>query len=97
MEASLIIQSDWRHIDEAALTADLGGETAAEGILRDSARQDELQQVIGSTRLRADARHFEAAEWLAIDQGTRDLAINIEIANAELTLDAGNVRRAARE
>src|SRR5262245_37464290 len=72
-------------------------EAASEGILRDSARQQELQQVIGPAGLRADARQAEAAERLAIDQGAGDLAVDVEVAHAELALDPLDVRRAARE
>src|SRR5215472_1364879 len=62
-------------------------EAAPECIFRDSARQDELQQVIGSARLGADARHLEAAERLAIRQRAGDFAIDVEIADTKLTLD----------
>src|SRR5262249_3191180 len=72
------------------------GEAAAHGVLCNSPRNDELQQVIRSAGLGADARELEAAERLAIHQGPGDLAIDVQVADAELPLDALDVGRAAR-
>ena len=54
------------------------------GVLRDRPRHHELQQVIRPARLGADARQLEAAERLAVHQRPRDLAVDVEIADAEL-------------
>ena len=55
----------------------------------------ELQEIIRAPRLGADAGHLEAAEGLAMDQRSRDLAIDVQIADAKLRFDAANVLRAA--
>src|SRR5437870_3322557 len=72
-----------------------GREPAAHGIFSNSPRQHKLQQVIRPARFRADAGHLEAAERLALDQGAGDLAVDIEIADAEVALDAADVGGAA--
>src|ERR1700722_3031599 len=57
------------------------GEAAAERVFRDVDGNQELQQVVGAACLRPDAREFVAAEWLAFDQGTRDAAVEVEVAD----------------
>ena len=46
-------------------------------------RFEKLQQIIRPAGLGADAGEFEAAEGLAVDQGAGDVAIDIEVADAE--------------
>src|SRR5262249_52860009 len=70
-------------------------ETSPHRVFCDSPLYQELQQVIRSPRLAADARHLEAAERLAVHQGPRDLAVDVQVADAELALDALDVLRAA--
>ena len=67
------------------------GEAAPHGVLGDSPRQHELQQVIRAARLGADARQLEAAERLPVDQGAGDLAVDVQVADAELALDPRDV------
>ena len=75
-----------------------GGEAAAHGVLGDGARQDELRA--GSRGRRPwlpMPDMLEAAERLAVDQGAGDLAVDVEVADAELALRRGRCGRAARE
>src|SRR5262249_11406657 len=73
-----------------------GREAAAHGIFCDSPGEQELQQVIRAARLGADARKLEPAERLSVYEGARDLAVDVQVADTELPLDAGDVVRAAR-
>ena len=67
-----------------------------QGIFGDRAGDKELLEVIGPAGFWASAGKFEAAEWLAIDQGAGDTPVDIEIADAEFTPGALDVRGAAR-
>src|SRR5262249_15188534 len=58
---------------------------------------DELEEVVGAARLRANARHSKAAEGLAGDEGAGDAAVDVEVADAELALGPLEVRGLARE
>src|SRR5947208_7052030 len=64
------------------------GEAAADSMFGNSARNDELQEIVAAASLAADAAHLEAAEGLAVHQGTCDRAVQIEIANKELAAGA---------
>ena len=66
-------------------------------VLRNAPGVHELQQIIRAAGFGADAAHLEAAEGLAVDDGSGDLAVDVEIADAELTADAGDVGGAAGE
>ena len=65
-----------------------GRKAAAHGVFGDRARDEELQQVVGSAGLGADAGHLEAAERLALHEGAGDLAVDVEVADAEFAADA---------
>src|SRR5437764_1309376 len=54
-----------------------GSEPPTHRIFCDSPRQEEVQQIVGATGLRAHARKLETAEWLPPHQRSGDLAINI--------------------
>src|SRR5689334_3008264 len=71
-------------------------EAAAERIFRNRPRLQELQQIIGTAGFGADSGKLEAAERLAVYQGAGDLAINVQVADEELALDAGDVLRTVR-
>src|ERR1700682_1410695 len=60
------------------------GEASAHRVLGDGPGQQEFPQVVGPTRFGTDARELEAAERLAIDQGTGDRPVDIEVADPEL-------------
>lgn len=47
-------------------------------------RHQILQQIIGTTRFAAETRHFVSAKRMAFDQGSRDLAIEVQVANFHL-------------
>src|SRR4029079_15342760 len=64
------------------------GEAAADGVLGDGAGDNELEEIIAAAGLAADARHFEAAEGLAIDEGTGDGAVEVEVADGEIAFGA---------
>ena len=70
-----------------------GCEAAPHGVLGDGAGQHELQQVVGAARLGADAGKLEPAEGLAVDQGAGDLAVDVQVADAELAPDPLDVAR----
>src|SRR5262249_22063856 len=74
-----------------------GREAAAHGVLCNSPRQHKLQQVIRPSGLGAHAGELEAAEGLSADEGTGDLAGDVEIADSEVTTDAGQMLGAASE
>src|SRR5262245_28529020 len=69
---------------------------AAKSILRDRARQHELQQIVGAASLAADARELEAAERLAADHGAGAGTVEIKIADHEFSGRAIEIRRATR-
>jgi putative heme degradation protein len=54
------------------------------GVLGDAARDQELQQIVRSAGLGAAAGELEAAEGLAIHKRARDLAVDVQVADAEL-------------
>ena len=70
-------------------------ESVAEGVFGDGPRQEEVEQVVGAARLGAAAGELEAAERLAVHQGAGDLAVDVEIADAELAARLLDVGRAA--
>src|SRR6516162_9099185 len=72
------------------------GEAAPHGIFCDNPRYDELTQIIRAAGFGTDAGQLEPAERLAGDQGAGDLAIDVQIADAEFALDSANVVGAAR-
>jgi hydroxymethylpyrimidine pyrophosphatase-like HAD family hydrolase len=103
LEVGRVVVATWRPQETAILDTGLlatllrvGGEAAAERVLRDRPRQHELEQIVRPACLRADARQLEAAERLAVHQRPRDLAIDVQVADAELALHPRDVLRAAR-
>lgn len=63
----------------------------AHRVLGDASWVHELQQIIGATGFGTDPAHLEATEGLAVDDGTGDLAIDVEVAYPELAANAGDV------
>jgi len=63
-------------------------EAAAHRVLRNRAWQDELQEIVRPAGLAADARHLETAKGLAVNDGSGDLAVDVEVSDAELAADA---------
>ena len=55
-------------------------EAAPHRVLRDRARLQELQQVVGPARLVADAGQRQAAEGVAADDGAGGLAVDVKVA-----------------
>lgn len=74
-----------------------GGEAPAHEIFRDAAGEEEILQIIASPGLGAGAGHFEAAKGLTGDKGSGSAAVDVEIADQELGLDALNVGGATGE
>src|SRR5688500_10364362 len=72
-----------------------GCEAAAERVLGDRARDHELEGVVRAAGLGADAGELEAAEGLAVHERAGDLAVDVEVADAELAADAVDRRGAA--
>src|SRR5690349_24717431 len=50
-------------------------ETVTQGVFGNRARLKELQEIIGTAGLGADAGQFQAAEGLALDHGAGDAAV----------------------
>ena len=67
------------------------GETAAEGVFRDGTRIGELQKIIRAAGLGAHAGEAESAKGLPADEGAGDRAVEVEVADAEFLLGAGEV------
>src|SRR4051812_24695881 len=65
-----------------------GGEASAHGVFGDGSGPAELGEVVGAAGLGAQARELVAAEGLAFDEGAGDLAVEVEVADAELAADA---------
>src|SRR5688572_18225096 len=77
-------------------TAVLRREAAAGRVLRDGARAQELQQVVRSAGFFSDARQAKAAEGVASDDRAGDAAVDVEVADSELSLHHLDVARVAR-
>ena len=60
------------------------GEPLTKRVLGDHPRLEELQQVIGPTRLRPDTREPVATERLAADDGADRRAVDVDVATAQL-------------
>src|SRR5438270_40169 len=74
----------------------VGREALAPRVLADRAGLEELQQVVGPTGLRADARHAEAAEGLTADDGAGDGSVDVDVAGPQLDLGLADVMRRTR-
>src|SRR6516165_2910515 len=74
----------------------LRSETAPHRIFGNRAWYHKLKQIIRPARFGTDARKLEATKRLPIDERSRDLAIDVEITNAELLFDSSNILRATR-
>ena len=61
----------------------IGRKAAAQGVFGDAYRVGELLEIILAAGLAADAAQPEATEGLACDEGAGDLAVEVEVADAE--------------
>src|SRR5687768_16304075 len=66
-------------------------EPAAQRVLRRHPRPHELLEVVRPPRLRPHARELVAAERLAVHQRAGDLAVDVQVADAELATHALDV------
>src|SRR6185437_2030383 len=66
-------------------------------LLRDGLGLREEQQVVAATGLRVGTRHIEAAEGMAADHRAGALAVEVQVADVELTLRAGDALAVAGE
>src|SRR5438132_7030633 len=73
------------------------GESAAQRVLGDHARLDELHEVVRPARLPANARELPSAERLAADAGAGGGAVDIEVADAKRLPRACQPHRAPGE
>src|SRR3954451_12944482 len=64
------------------------GEASSHRVFGDGSWPAELGEVVGAAGLGAEAGEFVAAEGLAFDEGAGDLAVEVEVADAELAPDA---------
>ena len=73
----------------------LGGEASAEGVFGDGSGEEEFFEVAGPAGLRAsDPGEFEASERLAVNEGSGDGPVDVDITNSKGSLDLGDIRRA---
>src|SRR3954470_14599328 len=66
-------------------------------VLGDDARLDELEQVVGPSGLRSDARAAVAAERLPADHRAGDVAVHVQVADRRAPRHALDRRRRAGE
>src|SRR6184192_1676009 len=71
------------------------GKSAAQAVLRDDTRHEEILQILATAGFGSCAGHFESTKGLAFDDGAGDRAIDIKIAANHFRFRALDVNRAA--
>ena len=69
------------------------GEHLLRDLLADRLRLREEKEVIGAAGFGIRAGHIEAAKWMRAHDGTRALAIDVQVADVELALTAAGYQR----
>lgn len=70
-----------------------------QGIFRDGPGFEKLQKIIRAAGFGADTGKLQTAEWLALDYGAGDAAVDVKIEDAKLStcsLDMPRFRRGLR-
>ena len=75
----------------------LRGRAAADDVFSSHLWEKKIEKIVGSTGLRASARHPESAKGMACYNCPRDLAVDVKIADAKFRFHPVDSRRAAGE